>query len=159
MTAKPSQQRKSGAGKATVSETFDTMPLRYGDDPYVWACWLYYEDGMTQGDIADAMGISRATVNSYLADARERGIVNISIEPARLASLTVAQELKRHFGLVDCLVVPSDDSARPLIDRLGVAGAQALQTAFEIRRYTCRRPGAAQCLRSASGHLRRACRT
>jgi hypothetical protein len=49
MTAKPSQQRKSGAGKATVSETFDTMPLRYGDDPYVWACWLYYEDGMTQG--------------------------------------------------------------------------------------------------------------
>jgi dihydroxyacetone kinase-like protein len=127
MTAKPSQQRKSGAGKATVSETFDTMPLRYGDDPYVWACWLYYEDGMTQGDIADAMGISRATVNSYLAEARERGIVNISIEPARLASLTVAQELKRHFGLVDCLVVPSDDSARPLIERLGVAGAQALQ--------------------------------
>lgn len=127
MTVKLSQQRKSAASKANVSETFDAMPLRYGDDPYVWACWLYYEDGMTQGEIADAMGISRATVNSYLAEARERGIVNISIEPARLASLTVAQELKRHFGLVDCLVVPSDDSARPLIERLGVAGAQALQ--------------------------------
>jgi dihydroxyacetone kinase-like protein len=127
MTVKLSQPRKYGPGKANLSETFDAMPLRYGDDPYVWACWLYYEDGMTQGDIADAMGISRATVNSYLAEARERGIVNISIEPARLASLTVAQELKRHFGLVDCLVVPSDDNARPLIDRLGVAGAQALQ--------------------------------
>ena len=69
----------------------------------------------------------RATVNSYLADAREKGIVNISLEPARLASLTIAQELKRHFGLADCLVVPSDDNARPLIDRLGVAGAHALQ--------------------------------
>lgn len=81
---------------------------------------------MTQSEIAEAMGVSRATVNSYLADAREKGIVNISIEPARLASLTVAQELKRHFGLTDCLVVPSDDNARPLIDRLGAAGAQAL---------------------------------
>ena len=127
MTVKLSQPRRNGVGKQGLSENFDAMPLRYGDDPYVWACWLYYEDGMTQGDIADAMGISRATVNSYLADARERGIVNISIEPARLASLTVAQELKRHFGLVDCLVVPSDDSARPLIERLGGAGAQALQ--------------------------------
>lgn len=127
MTTKSSQQRKNGAGKTNASETFDGMPLRYGDDPYVWACWLYYEDGMTQGEIAEAMGISRATVNSYLAEARERGIVNISIEPARLASLTVAQELKHHFGLVDCLVVPSEDGSRPLIERLGLAGAQALQ--------------------------------
>ncbi|MGO8470011.1 hypothetical protein AB9F45_36770, partial [Rhizobium leguminosarum] len=59
----------------------------------------------------------RATVNSYLADARARGIVNISIEPSLLSSLTIAQELKRHFGLQDCLVVPSDDNTRPLIDR------------------------------------------
>ena len=72
------------------------------------------------------MGISRATVNSYLADARARGIVNISLEPSRLSSLSIAQELKRHFGLHDCLVVPSDDNARPLIDRLGGAAAQAL---------------------------------
>ena len=107
-------------------ERLNAMPLRYGDDPYVWACWLYYEDGMTQGEIADTMGVSRATVNSYLADAREKGIVTIALEPARLASLTVAQQLKSHFGLVDCLVVPSDESGRPLIDRLGAAGAQAL---------------------------------
>lgn len=102
------------------------MPLRFGDDPYVWACWLYYEDGRTQGEIAEIMGISRATVNSYLADARSRGIVNISLEPSRLGSLSIAEEIKRHFGLQDCLVVPSDDGARPLIDRLGVAGAQVL---------------------------------
>ena len=127
MTPKALSPRKGGANRIGTTESLDVMPLRYGDDPYVWACWLYYEDGMTQGEIADAMGVSRATVNSYLADAREKGIVNISLEPARLASLTIAQELKRHFGLVDCLVVPSDDNARPLIDRLGVAGAHALQ--------------------------------
>ncbi|EJJ29407.1 bifunctional sugar-binding transcriptional regulator/dihydroxyacetone kinase subunit DhaK [Rhizobium sp. CF142] len=123
MTAKTSSARKN----TTADIAAEPIPLRYGDDPYVWACWLYYEDGMTQGDIAETMGISRATVNSYLADARARGIVNISIEPSRLSSLTIAQELKRHFGLHDCLVVPSDDNARPLIERLGAAGAQALQ--------------------------------
>jgi len=123
---KTQQARKAGAGKNDLAQAPDAMPLRYGDDPYVWACWLYYEDGLTQGDIAEVMGISRATVNSYLADARDRGIVNIAIEPARLASLTVAQALKRHFGLADCLVVPSEDTARPLIDRIGVAGGQAL---------------------------------
>ncbi|MBY3134453.1 bifunctional sugar-binding transcriptional regulator/dihydroxyacetone kinase subunit DhaK [Rhizobium laguerreae] len=127
MTAVKTQRaRKASAAKNDIALAPDAMPLRYGDDPYVWACWLYYEDGMTQGDIADVMGISRATVNSYLAEARERGIVNIAIEPARLASLTVAQALKRHFGLADCLVVPSEETARPLIDRIGAAGAQAL---------------------------------
>ncbi|WP_183431188.1 bifunctional sugar-binding transcriptional regulator/dihydroxyacetone kinase subunit DhaK [Mesorhizobium sp. RMAD-H1] len=121
-----SSAKKVAAKKAGSSEEADIMPLRYGDDPYVWACWLYYEEGRTQGDIAEIMGISRATVNSYLADARDRGIVNISLEPERLSSLSIAQELKRHFGLADCLVVPSDDGSRALIDRLGSAGAQAL---------------------------------
>jgi dihydroxyacetone kinase-like protein len=126
MALKTSAPRKGVAGRTNGADGLDTIPLRYGDDPYVWACWLYYEDGMTQGEIAEAMGVSRATVNSYLAEAREKGIVNISIEPARLASLTIAQELKRHFGLADCLVVPNDDDTRPLIGRLGAAGAQAL---------------------------------
>lgn len=126
MARKMSPAGKSTANKAGQADSFDTMPLRYGDDPYVWACWLYYEEGRTQHDIADIMGISRATVNSYLADARSRGIVNVSLEPSRLSSLAIAQELKRHFGLQDCLVVPSDDGSRALIDRIGAAGGQAL---------------------------------
>lgn len=112
------KERGGNAGEA--------IPLRYGDDPYVWACWLYYEDRMTQGEIAETMGISRATVNTYLAEARERGIVNIAIDPERLSALTIAQELRRHFGLHDCLVIPSNDNAGSLIDRLGIAGARAL---------------------------------
>ncbi len=109
-----------------MGDTLVAMPLRFGDDPYVWACWLYYQDRLTQGQIADAMGVSRATVNAYLSEARDRGIVNISLEPARLASLTVADEVKRHFGLESCLVVPTEET-QPVIDRLGLAGALALQ--------------------------------
>ena len=73
MAPKTSTAGKTGPSASAPPEAADIIPLRYGDDPYVWACWLYYEDGMTQGEIAEAMGVSRATVNSYLADAREKG--------------------------------------------------------------------------------------
>ena len=82
---------------------------------------------MTQSDIAQTMGISRATVIAYLNEARERGIVNISIEPGRLASLTLAQSLKSHFNLRDCFVVPNGADDQSLGDRLGAAGALALR--------------------------------
>ena len=102
-------------------------PLRFGDDPYVWASWLYYQEGMTQSDIAQTMGVSRATIIAYLTEARERGIVNISIEPARLASLTLAQSLKSHFNLRECFVIPNGGDTHSLSDRVGAAGALALR--------------------------------
>ncbi|SDJ36906.1 bifunctional sugar-binding transcriptional regulator/dihydroxyacetone kinase subunit DhaK [Aliiruegeria lutimaris] len=101
-------------------------PLRFGDDPLLWASWLYYQEGLTQGEIADELGISRPTVNSYLADARAKGIVNISISEARLRAVTIAQALEAQFGLESCLVVPGEGGPRPLIDRLGAAAAQSL---------------------------------
>jgi dihydroxyacetone kinase-like protein len=73
------------------------------------------------------MGISRATVIAYLNEARERGIVNISIEPGRLASLTLAHSLKNHFGLRDCFVIPNNGDESSLFDRLGAAGALVLR--------------------------------
>lgn len=117
--------RKTGT-KRFERDALDTTPMRFGNDPYVWACWLYYQDGLTQGQIAETMGVSRATVNAYLSEARDRGIVNISLEPSRLASLTIADELKRHFGLKSCLVIPSAE-VPSMIERLGQAGALALQ--------------------------------
>ncbi|WP_082639879.1 bifunctional sugar-binding transcriptional regulator/dihydroxyacetone kinase subunit DhaK [Aureimonas sp. AU20] len=121
-TAKPKlKTAKDGTADAAIP-----VPLRFGDDPQLWAAWLYYEEGLTQGEIADAMGVSRATVNATLADARERGVVDITIEPQRLAAVTLAREVKRHFGLHDCLVVPNGGEAGQLIDRLGRAGGLAL---------------------------------
>jgi dihydroxyacetone kinase-like protein len=108
-------------------ETGGATPLRFGGDPYVWASWLYYQEGMTQSDIAQTMGISRATAIAHLNEARVRGVVNISIEPARLASLTLAQSLKSHFSLRDCFVIPNGAEDRVLGDRLGAPGALALR--------------------------------
>ena len=104
-----------------------TVPLRFGNDPILWACWLYYEERMTQGDIAETMGVSRASVNAYLAEARMLGIVDVRIELEKLRSLTVARALKEYFGLQDCLVIPGEGGDRSLIERLGSAGAQTLR--------------------------------
>ncbi len=101
-------------------------PMRFGEDPLLWAAWLYYEEGLTQGDIATQMGVSRASVNAYLADARTRRIVSIEIDPERFRALSIARAMQDHFGLVDCLVIPSSGADSPLLDRLGTAGAQVL---------------------------------
>jgi dihydroxyacetone kinase-like protein len=100
--------------------------LRFGDDLLLWAAWLYYEEGLTQGEIADHMGVSRPSVNAYLADARVRGIVNIEIDPERFRALSIARDLQEHFGLDDCFVIPSTGSDSPLVNRLGAAAAQVL---------------------------------
>jgi len=102
------------------------IPLRFGDDPLLWASWLYYEEGLTQGAIAAQMGVSRPSVNAYLADARSRGIVSIEIAPDRFRTLTIAKALRDHFDLQDCLVIPTDGGERSLINRLGDAGAKVL---------------------------------
>jgi len=104
------------------------IPLRFRDDPLVWAGWLYFQDGLTQSEIGAVMGVSRATVNNYLAEARARGIVRVSIDPGRLRSVEAAQALKRRFSLADCVVIPDDDGGRPLTQRLGEAGAGVLRS-------------------------------
>ena len=101
-------------------------PTRFGEDNLLWAAWLYYEEGLTQAEIAEHMGVSRPSVNAYLADARTRGIVSIEIAPERFRALTLARAMQDHFGLSDCYVIPSEGGKRSLIDRLGAAAAQVL---------------------------------
>lgn len=101
-------------------------PLRFNEDPLLWASWLYYEEGLTQNEIALQIGASRPTVNAYLAEARSKGIVDISITTEVLRTTTLSGALTERFGLDDCLIIPGEGGDRTLIERLGVATAQAL---------------------------------
>ena len=117
--------RKSASGRPTAGPT--PVPLPFRDDPLLWAGWLYARDGMTQNEIAKAMGVSRATVNGYLAEARTRGIVTLSMETSRLSELMIAQAMKDRFNLSDCIVIPSAETDQGLDERLGETGARVLQ--------------------------------
>ena len=100
-------------------------PIEFAADPIVWAAWLYYEEQLTQEDVAERMGVSRATVNNLLAEARRREIVSIAVSPHHLQSVRAARLLAERFDLRGCVVVPGGDAASAF-DRVGRAGARLL---------------------------------
>lgn len=101
-------------------------PPEFGGDPVVWAAWLYYEESLNQEEVADRLGISRATVVNFLQEARDRGIVTIAVATDRLSQVALARSLARRYRLDGCYVVPDDGGRRPDYERVGRAGGRLL---------------------------------
>ena len=99
------------------------------DDAIVWAAWLYYEDQLTQNDIAKRMGVSRATIVNYLQEARQRGVVRILMNSEILARTEIAHKLAAQYGLEEVMVIPSDHSASSAarLQALGTGGARLVE--------------------------------
>jgi DNA-binding transcriptional regulator LsrR (DeoR family) len=103
-----------------------TPPVEFAGDPIVWVAWLYYEEGMTQEEIARALGISRGSVVTMLQEARENGIVSISVAPRHLQSVGLARAIMQRYGIGECLVLPGDGGRAPAHERVGRAAARLL---------------------------------
>lgn len=91
---------------------------------------LYYRDGLTQGEIARRVGVSRASVANWLRLAREQNIVEIRIQGESFATSPAARRLTERFGLVDAYVAHNDVhplSAEAMRDRTAQLGAQAMR--------------------------------
>src|SRR5689334_9019422 len=97
-----------------------------GMEPIVAAAWLYYQDGLTQSEIAGLLGVSRATVVNLLAESRRRGLVNVAVDTDHLERIALARDVCARYGLDDCIVIPDDGGAVHPSDRIGAAGAQFL---------------------------------
>ena len=76
-------------------------------DLAVRAAWLYYEDGLTQAQIASRLFVSRQTVGRLLESARQQGIVRIELDAAYLGAMRLATLVKEAFSLADAIVVPT----------------------------------------------------
>lgn len=72
------------------------------------AC-LYYEDGLTQAQIAKVIGVSRSLVSKLLLDAREQGIVEITINSKNEYTSKLERSLEAAYGLKAALVIDSKD--------------------------------------------------
>jgi DNA-binding transcriptional regulator LsrR (DeoR family) len=80
--------------------------------------WLYHIEGLTQGAIADHLGVTRLKVNRALGEAMRNGVVRVSIQSPYAPCLDLEAELKQRFGLKNASVAPqpSDDAnVQPLI--------------------------------------------
>ena len=70
----------------------------------VKAARMYFVDGASQQDVAQALGTSRSNVSRMLSAARQQGIVEIRIVDSAQRSDDLEEELKQRFGLHDCQV-------------------------------------------------------
>ena len=77
-----------------------SIPAEFDGDPIVWAAWLYYEESMTQEEVADQLGVSRASVVNFLQEARDRNIVTIAVSSRHLQTVgQIAREVADAYGL------------------------------------------------------------
>jgi DNA-binding transcriptional regulator LsrR (DeoR family) len=71
------------------------------------AAWLYFVAENTQAQIGKKLGLTRVRVNRLLAQARQSGLVQVTITGRLAASIRLEDALKRRFDLLDAVVVPS----------------------------------------------------
>lgn len=79
-----------------------------GENAVIQVAWMYYQDGRNQQEIAGTLGISRATVVNYLQEARERGLIRITLAAPAFTTHRLALELADRFGLRGAYVIPDD---------------------------------------------------
>lgn len=89
---------------------------------------MYYEQGMTQVEIASELGLSRVKVYRLLKEARTEQIVQITINWPIGRDRELESLMKERFGLKEALVLPSiHDSQASALQRLGQLGARYLE--------------------------------
>ncbi len=87
------------------------MTTRSSDQIVHKAAWLYYSHGLRQDEVAQQLGISRASVAMYLKRARETGIVSITTSTQLFGDDLVARQLEDAFGLQSVWIVPDSNGA------------------------------------------------
>ena len=92
------------------------------------AAWLYYNQGMTQKDVAERLGVSRSTVIRMLDEAMKRSEVQIWIDAGVGDCLSLATRLEQAYGLDEAIVVPAppQQDADALAKAVGLALGQFL---------------------------------
>jgi DNA-binding transcriptional regulator LsrR (DeoR family) len=77
------------------------------DQLSIRVAWLYYLENLTQAEIGERLGLTRARVNRMLAEARESGLVRISLNSSLAECVALEQALRQKCNLRDAVVVPT----------------------------------------------------
>jgi DNA-binding transcriptional regulator LsrR (DeoR family) len=85
--------------------------------------WLYFMEGRTQGEIADALSTNRLRINRIINEARRSGLVTITLNSRLVSCVELEQQLTEAFGLKRAIILPTpnDDALLPVL--LGQATA------------------------------------
>ena len=89
------------------------------------AAWLYYLEEFTQGEVARELGVSRSTVVRLLREAKEAGLVRITLDVPHEV-FEMERELERLYGLQRVRLVPEVEDEDKLKRWLGHAATELL---------------------------------
>jgi DNA-binding transcriptional regulator LsrR (DeoR family) len=83
-------------------------------------------ENLTQAEIAEQLGLTRARVNRTLGECRESGIVRITLNSRFESCVALEQKLKERRLLSDAVVIPTPDDPGQLLELLGAAAGEYL---------------------------------
>jgi DNA-binding transcriptional regulator LsrR (DeoR family) len=90
------------------------------------AAWLYFVAGLTQAQIGKKLGLNRTRVNRLLAQAREQGLVQITIAGRLASCVDLEERLKAQYHLQDAVVVPTPPDQAMIPQVIATAAGAAL---------------------------------
>ena len=67
---------------------------------------MYYVEELTQSQIAAHLNLGRITVQRFLAEAKNRNEISISVKTGDSQVIELERNLEREFGLSRCLIAP-----------------------------------------------------
>jgi lsr operon transcriptional repressor len=124
------------------------------DQLHTRVAWLYYMENLTQAEIGERLGLTRARVNRMLAEARESGLVRITLTSGFASCIALEQRLKERCGLRDAVVVPTPEDPEQLLGVIGMAAGDFLGRFLEENPLSAIGIGWGATLRETIRHLR-----
>lgn len=89
---------------------------------------MYYDQSLNQQEIANRLHLSRPKVSRLLKQAREKGIVRISVVSPNDSFVQLEEDLEKKYGLKEALIIDTDAqiSDKALKREIGSAAANYL---------------------------------
>ncbi len=90
---------------------------------------MYYEEGLAQDELVLRLNLSRSKISRLLQQARDEGIVQITVITPRHLFSDLENRLEKTYGLYEAIVVKANvgDSREIITHELGIAAAGYLE--------------------------------
>ncbi len=99
------------------------------------AAWLHFAGGLTQGEVAELLGVQSTKAHRLIARARNDGLIRVFVEGPIAGCIALEEQMKALYGLKFCEVVPNIDEGALPLKTLGMAGARYIRTLIEGGRH------------------------
>lgn len=118
--------------KEPVMTEIPPIPQADSPDMLIEAAMLYYEEHLTQSEIGRRLNTSRSTISRWLKEARNKGLVQITINYSWARNSQLEDALKAQFSLKDAYVLrTSSQNNLDITNGIGILAAKCLQATIE----------------------------